>query len=160
MYSSSSSSSANYSDSGYSEIQFPHNYDHHKEEKSTKRPPTVHSKQHSVRKIPGKDKIMKKPIAPWPRTPPKVYNVAPINFRDVVQKLTGAPDSQPTRLHEAATLPHVWFPLAEHTVNTPSSAEEGQQQSVETISFGELMSPNSLSMSPPSLSMDLYYLCP
>ncbi|KAL4376478.1 hypothetical protein GQ457_02G008480 [Hibiscus cannabinus] len=45
---------------------------------------------HSVRKpLP---KPWKKPIAPFPPTPPKVYTVDPIHFRDLVQKLTGSPE--------------------------------------------------------------------
>ncbi|CAA2963543.1 Hypothetical predicted protein [Olea europaea subsp. europaea] len=33
---------------------------------------------------------MKKPIAPFPPTPPKIYKVDPSNFKEVVQRLTGA----------------------------------------------------------------------
>ena len=40
-------------------------------------------------------KPWKKPIAPFPPTPPRVYKVDPINFRDLVQKLTGAPKKEP-----------------------------------------------------------------
>ncbi|OAY35621.1 VQ motif-containing protein 9 [Manihot esculenta] len=43
---------------------------------------------HSVRK--PQLKPWKKPIAPLAPTPPRVYKVDPINFRDLVQKLTGA----------------------------------------------------------------------
>lgn len=46
------------------------------------------SSLHSVRKSPLK--TVKKPIAPLPPTRPKVYKVDPVNFRDLVQKLTGA----------------------------------------------------------------------
>lgn len=46
------------------------------------------SSLHAVRKSPLK--AMKKPIAPLPPTRPKVYKVDPVNFRDLVQKLTGA----------------------------------------------------------------------
>lgn len=48
-----------------------------------------HGSLHSVRKPLAKP--WKKPIAPFPPTPPKVYRVDPVNFRDLVQKLTGAP---------------------------------------------------------------------
>ncbi|KAJ8765661.1 hypothetical protein K2173_014783 [Erythroxylum novogranatense] len=56
---------------------------------------------HSIRKPMAKP--WKKPIAPLPPTPPKVYRVDPVNFRDLVQKLTGAPVSQ--RLHSVAPPP-------------------------------------------------------
>ncbi|KAE8695970.1 VQ motif-containing protein 29 [Hibiscus syriacus] len=45
---------------------------------------------HSVRK--PLSKPWKKPTAPFPPTPPKVYTVDPRNFRDLVQKLTGSPE--------------------------------------------------------------------
>lgn len=47
----------------------------------------------SVRKTTSKS--WKKHIAPMPPTPPRVYKVKPIDFRDVVQKLTGASQIQP-----------------------------------------------------------------
>ncbi|KAG4115071.1 hypothetical protein ERO13_D12G076200v2 [Gossypium hirsutum] len=50
---------------------------------------SFHGSLHSVRK--PLSKPWKKPIAPFPPTPPKVYTVDPINFRDLVQQLTGAP---------------------------------------------------------------------
>ncbi|EEF37124.1 uncharacterized protein LOC8283389 [Ricinus communis] len=58
---------------------------------SLKASQSFHSSLHSVRK-PYQVKPWKKPIAPLPPTPPRVYKVDPINFRDLVQKLTGAPD--------------------------------------------------------------------
>ncbi|XVE86970.1 hypothetical protein DITRI_Ditri18aG0078500 [Diplodiscus trichospermus] len=69
-----------------------------------------HASLHSVRKPLAKP--WKKPIAPLPPTPPKVYRVDPVNFRDLVQKLTGSPEfvSQPqhqtpsSQLHDQ--LPH------------------------------------------------------
>ncbi|GMI68762.1 hypothetical protein HRI_000545500 [Hibiscus trionum] len=53
-------------------------------------PASFHGSLHSVRK--PLSKPWKKPIAPFPPTPPKVYTVDPINFRDLVQKLTGSPE--------------------------------------------------------------------
>ncbi|XP_057972970.1 uncharacterized protein LOC131161310 [Malania oleifera] len=51
---------------------------------------------HSVRKPLAKH--WKKPaIAPPPPVPARVYKVEPKNFKDVVQKLTGAPKFQPQR---------------------------------------------------------------
>ncbi|CAK9152998.1 unnamed protein product [Ilex paraguariensis] len=68
------------------------------------KPPTgFRSSLHSVRKLSGKP--MKQPIAPLPPTPPKVYKVDPINFKEVVQKLTGAPEFQPRHLHEVVVPP-------------------------------------------------------
>ncbi|KZV29897.1 hypothetical protein F511_17321 [Dorcoceras hygrometricum] len=101
MDSYSSSSSANCSNSSYSEIHLPQNGSHHREVKSAKRQQTIHS-------VGKKDKIItKEPIAPWPRIPAKVYNVAPVDFRDVVQKLTGAPEFQPTRVQYSVCSPQL-----------------------------------------------------
>ncbi|KAK7346883.1 hypothetical protein VNO80_21407 [Phaseolus coccineus] len=49
---------------------------------------------HSVRKPLAKPR-KKAPVAPMPPTPAKVYKVDAINFRDVVQQLTGAPEHKP-----------------------------------------------------------------
>ncbi|KAG8373835.1 hypothetical protein BUALT_Bualt11G0066500 [Buddleja alternifolia] len=68
-------------------------------------PPAFRSELHSVRKAPAKNLITKKPNAPLPPTPPKIYTVDPIDFRDVVQKLTCAPEFIPTRLREVAPPP-------------------------------------------------------
>ncbi|PHT37828.1 VQ motif-containing protein 29 [Capsicum baccatum] len=38
--------------------------------------------------------MTKQPIAPLPPTPPKIYIVEPINFKEVVQMLTAAPEFQ------------------------------------------------------------------
>ncbi|KAI6695089.1 hypothetical protein NL676_022799 [Syzygium grande] len=46
-----------------------------------------HRSLHSVRKAPAKP--WKKPTAPQPPNPTRVYKVEPINFRELVQKLTG-----------------------------------------------------------------------
>ncbi|XP_022149539.1 VQ motif-containing protein 29 [Momordica charantia] len=37
-------------------------------------------------------------VAPLPPTPPQIYKVNPVDFRDVVQKLTAAPEFQDRRL--------------------------------------------------------------
>ncbi|CAK7339735.1 unnamed protein product [Dovyalis caffra] len=63
------------------------------ETKGLKMPQSYHSSLHSIRK--PQMKPWKKPIAPLPPTPPRVYKVDPINFRDLVQKLTGAPEPEP-----------------------------------------------------------------
>uniref|UniRef100_A0A6N2LR79 VQ domain-containing protein n=1 Tax=Salix viminalis TaxID=40686 RepID=A0A6N2LR79_SALVM len=63
------------------------------ETKGLKMPQSYHLSLHSIRK--PQMKPGKKPIAPLPPTPPRVYKVDPINFRDLVQKLTGAPEPDP-----------------------------------------------------------------
>jgi hypothetical protein len=63
------------------------------ETKGLKMPQSYHSSLHSIRKT--QMKPWKKPIAPLPPTPPRVYKVDPVNFRDLVQKLTGAPKKEP-----------------------------------------------------------------
>ncbi|KAG8384254.1 hypothetical protein BUALT_Bualt04G0099000 [Buddleja alternifolia] len=75
------------------------------EEKTRPPPPSFKTALHSVRKPPAKNIIMKKPIAPMPPTPPKIYKVDPADFRDVVQKLTGATEYQPRRLRDVAPPP-------------------------------------------------------
>lgn len=52
----------------------------------------------SVRKTPAKP-WKKAPVAPMPPTPIKVYKVDAINFRDVVQQLTGAPEHESQQQH-------------------------------------------------------------
>ncbi|XP_027347884.1 uncharacterized protein LOC113859272 [Abrus precatorius] len=49
---------------------------------------------HSVRKSPAKT-CKKAPVAPMPPTPIKVYKVDAMNFRDLVQQLTSAPEHKP-----------------------------------------------------------------
>ncbi|EYU41374.1 hypothetical protein ABFS82_12G022100 [Erythranthe guttata] len=71
-------------------------------------PPAFTAALHSVRKFPAKSFIPKKlPIAPIPRTPPKLYKVDPADFKDAVQKLTGLKPElrRPTRLQEVAPPP-------------------------------------------------------
>lgn len=63
------------------------------QDRNSNKVPYYSSTLHSVRK-PGLAKPWKKPVAPLPRTPPRVYKVDPINFRDLVQKLTAAPEFQ------------------------------------------------------------------
>lgn len=98
--SASSPSSSFSNSSNYSATQFPS-----REDRNRKPPPAYRSALHSVRKLPAKHVITKKPIAPMPPTRPKIYKVAPVNFRDVVQRLTAAPEFQRTRLREGAPPP-------------------------------------------------------
>ncbi|CAI9780799.1 unnamed protein product [Fraxinus pennsylvanica] len=78
-------------------------YSYREEEKRDKLASNFYSALHSVRKLPMKQ--VKKPIAPFPPTPPKIYKVDPVNFKEVVQKLTSATESQSTRLQEVAPPP-------------------------------------------------------
>ncbi|KAG5241048.1 zinc finger homeobox protein [Salix suchowensis] len=70
-----------------------HSKQYSEETKGLKVPQSYHLSLHSIRK--PQMKPGKKPIAPLPPTPPRVYKVDPINFRDLVQKLTGAPEPEP-----------------------------------------------------------------
>ncbi|KAE8671476.1 VQ motif-containing protein 29 [Hibiscus syriacus] len=93
-YSSSSSTAASASASGW------------EESRGLKAPQA--GSLHSVRK--PLSKPWKKPIAPFPPTPPKVYTVDPLNFRDLVQKLTGSPEfMSPSHISTSTThfeVPH------------------------------------------------------
>uniref|UniRef100_A0A1D1XZM1 VQ domain-containing protein n=1 Tax=Anthurium amnicola TaxID=1678845 RepID=A0A1D1XZM1_9ARAE len=57
---------------------------------------------HSVRKPPAKP--WKKPAAA-PPIPPRVFRVEPRGFRQLVQRLTGAPELAPRHLRDAAPVP-------------------------------------------------------
>lgn len=140
-----SSSSASYSYTSNSLI-----YDqYHQETKSRKPPPVVfRSALHSVRKFPAKNIITKKPIAPLPPTRPKIYKVGPSEFKDVVQKLTGAPDFQQTRLQEVAPPPLSVSRPSERAL--AAEDDEKARKSVENT-FGSL-SPLGFSLSPASLA--------
>ncbi|KAK6125275.1 hypothetical protein DH2020_041019 [Rehmannia glutinosa] len=140
-------------------------------EKNVKPPPAYRSAAalHSVRKFPAnKNIIMKKPIAPMPPTPPKIYKVNPVDFKDVVQRLTGGPDMfQPTRLQEVAppplsfSPPHRLSPIVHPTVKMPLSgkqsagfggeAQEEKPMKLLDSSFGPI-SPIGFSLSPSSLA--------
>ncbi|XP_070008711.1 uncharacterized protein [Nicotiana sylvestris] len=82
---SSSSNSSSYSSIPYS--TYP------QEVKKNKPLPSFHSSLHGVRRHPLKP-MTKQPIAPLPPTRPKIYRVEPVNFKEVVQMLTAAPEFQ------------------------------------------------------------------
>ncbi|KAI9089004.1 hypothetical protein K1719_029283 [Acacia pycnantha] len=65
---------------------------------------------HSVRK-PISKPCKKSPVAPMPPSPIKVYNVDPINFRDLVQQLTGAPEFKPHHHHHLQSVALVPPPM-------------------------------------------------
>ncbi|KAK7307695.1 hypothetical protein VNO77_40987 [Canavalia gladiata] len=58
-----------------------------------------HSSLHNVRKSQAKP-WKKAPVAPPPPTPIQVFKVDPMNFRDLVQQLTGAPEFKPQVHHQ------------------------------------------------------------
>lgn len=64
-------------------------HDQHEEKKEKPYLSTLHG----VRSLPSKS-ITKKPIAPSSPIPPKIYRVEAVNFRQVVQMLTAAPEFQ------------------------------------------------------------------
>ncbi|XP_073119892.1 uncharacterized protein [Henckelia pumila] len=147
MDSSSSSSYDSYS-SNASSVQLNPRY--HEQERTTgKSLMGFRSSLHSVRKRPSSKNIMKKPIAPLPPTPPKIYKVDPLAFKDVVQKLTSAQEFQPTRLQEVAPPPLSLAPPRAHRLGVAPFTEETQRRSFDSA-FGDL-SPLGFSLSPASL---------
>ncbi|MCD9639641.1 hypothetical protein HAX54_024291 [Datura stramonium] len=67
-------------------------HDHQHDEKKEK---SYLSTLHTVRSLPSKPTITKKPMALSPTIiPPKIYRVEAVNFRQVVQMLTAAPEFQ------------------------------------------------------------------
>uniref|UniRef100_A0A7N0T4Z9 VQ domain-containing protein n=1 Tax=Kalanchoe fedtschenkoi TaxID=63787 RepID=A0A7N0T4Z9_KALFE len=67
---------------------------------------TSHQHQlHAVTKPTHKPWRSRPVAAPLPPNPTRVYKVRPIEFKDVVQKLTGAPEFQPSRLRTVAPAP-------------------------------------------------------
>ncbi|GFP99935.1 hypothetical protein PHJA_002137600 [Phtheirospermum japonicum] len=125
----SSNNSDSFSSSS-SSFQYQHALD------KTVRAPPPH---HSVRKSPAKSTITKKPMnAPLPPTRgPKIYKVDPVDFREVVQKLTGAAEFQTMRLQEAAPPPLSLAP--------PQAGKSG-------AGYGAISSPLGFSLSPSSLA--------
>ncbi|MCE5167307.1 hypothetical protein HAX54_047314 [Datura stramonium] len=61
--------------------------------KNNKILPSYYSSLHGVRRPPTKP-MTKLPIAPLPPTPPKIYIIELVNFKEVVQMLTAAPEFQ------------------------------------------------------------------
>ncbi|KAL3618885.1 hypothetical protein CASFOL_037113 [Castilleja foliolosa] len=98
-----------------------------------------HAQEKNVRQ-PAKSKITKKPMnAPLPPTRgPKIYKVDPVDFRDVVQKLTGSAEFQMTRLQEVAP------PLLSLAPPQPGKAAGA--------GYGAISSPLGFSLSPSSLA--------
>ncbi|OMP01780.1 VQ motif-containing protein [Corchorus olitorius] len=122
-------------------------------------------------------KPWKKPIAPLPPTPPKVYKVDPINFRDLVQKLTGAPEFMSSSTNQsqlealaAAPLPDqqrlqrvapppisvAASPLSRAEVSAPLHLVSGLDHQKLMTDNGLLFTPNSLGL---NLSPSSYNWC-
>ncbi|KAK6923940.1 VQ protein [Dillenia turbinata] len=133
---------------------------------SSKKQQPFKSSLHSIRKT-NPMKPMKKPIAPLPPIPPKVYRVDSINFREVVQHLTGAPEFQAKRLQSVAPPPLNLAkntPLSEgdvskplHTERTPLSAfyRELMSDSIETtkpVKYVDHSAMLGMSLSPSSFA--------
>ncbi|XWS45119.1 hypothetical protein CRYUN_Cryun15aG0109500 [Craigia yunnanensis] len=129
-------------------------------------PQPFHASLHSVRKPLAKP--WKKPIAP---TLPKVYRVDPINFRDLVQKLTGAPEfvsqshlqssSSHQRIQRVAPPPlHVAAsPLSRAEVSAPLHLLSGLDHTKlqnQKFSDNAMITPNSLEL---NLSPSSYNWC-
>lgn len=90
--------SQSYSSSS-STIDYPSSYP--QVEKS--RQPSQQSHLHSVRKPPAKP--WKKLAAPVVPNPPRVYQVKPVDFKSLVQQLTGVQEPEPRRLQSVAPPP-------------------------------------------------------
>ncbi|CAL5372698.1 unnamed protein product [Camellia sinensis] len=102
---------------------------------SSTKAPSFHSTLHSVRKIPAKPR--KKPIAPpAPPNPPRIYKVKSINFKQVVQKLTGASQSQSRRLQSVAPPP---LTLS----STQSAISDNSDKAVVGSTLEHLLLPNT-----------------
>ncbi|GMP98083.1 hypothetical protein CsSME_00046104 [Camellia sinensis var. sinensis] len=98
-------------------------------------PFSFHSTLHSVRKIPVKP--WKKPIAPPALpNPPRIYKVQSIDFKQVVQKLTGASQSQSQRLQKVAPPP---LTLS----STQSAISDNSDKAVVRSTLEHLLSPNT-----------------
>ncbi|XP_051127106.1 uncharacterized protein LOC127248682 [Andrographis paniculata] len=120
-------------------------------QKSYRPPPAYRSALHAVRKLPGgKNVITKKPIAPMPPTPPKIYKVNPVDFRDVVQRLTGAIELRPTRLREVAPPPLSLSPRQE-IIMTQRNNNNNNILGFDGGNYGAI-SPTLFSLSPSSMA--------
>ncbi|KAL2504731.1 vq motif-containing protein [Abeliophyllum distichum] len=124
-------------------------------EKKSKQLTGFRTELHSVRKVSSKP--MKKPIAPFPPIPQKIYKVDPVNFREVVQRLTGLEEevAHPplSFLRNITTKPR---PPLVYPSQVVAETEEGK--SLEPFdAFGAL---SHLSFSPSSLAMYSSLLSP
>ncbi|KAM1156824.1 hypothetical protein ACFX2I_027481 [Malus domestica] len=88
---------------------------------TSKQLPNHQSSLHSVRK--SSSKPWKKPaVAPLPPTLPRIYKVDPINFRELVQILTSAPEFMETRSLQSVAPPPIDIPVSSVPNHVPSSS--------------------------------------
>ncbi|KAL6227515.1 hypothetical protein ACLB2K_001472 [Fragaria x ananassa] len=113
--------------------------------------PYHHSSLHSVKK--NSAKPWRKPaVAPLLPTPPRVYKVDPINFRDLVQKLTSAPEYQnePTRSTNLQSVapPPIEIQRGPPHVPSPVSAKVTGSTSPFSVMYKDLAETLGLSITP------------
>ncbi|XP_062011018.1 uncharacterized protein LOC133727455 [Rosa rugosa] len=113
--------------------------------------PYHHSSLHSVKK--NSAKPWRKPaVAPLPPTPPRVYKVDPINFRDLVQKLTSAPEylNEPTRSTNLQSVapPPIEIQRGPPHVPSPVSAKVTGSTSPFSVMYKDLAETLGLSSTP------------
>lgn len=108
--------------------------------------PSYFASLHSIQKDPKKP-LKKLPIAPFPPTPPKIYKVDPINFRDLVQKLTAAPEFlQTRRLQNSASTPLLNVNVTSHDPFFNNSNEYTKEVAPVEIVRPMPINPSSLSV--------------
>ncbi|KAB2604006.1 hypothetical protein D8674_040969 [Pyrus ussuriensis x Pyrus communis] len=96
---------------------------------NSKQLPHHHSSLHSVQK--SSSKPWKKPaVAPLPPTPQRIYKVDPINFRELVQRLTCAPEFMETRSLQSVAPPPIDIRVSSVPNHVHSSPEIGSPFSV------------------------------
>ncbi|KAL2246827.1 uncharacterized protein LOC105158712 [Sesamum indicum] len=110
-------SSASSSSNSSTDPEFPSRY---QRDVDSRKPPRS---LRSARRYPAKNTVItKQPIAPLPPTRPKIYKVDSVDFKAVVQKLTGALEFQrSTRLQEVAPPP---LSLSPSTIFDHASVEK------------------------------------
>ncbi|XP_068344108.1 uncharacterized protein [Pyrus communis] len=88
---------------------------------TSKQLPNHQSALHSARK--SSSKPWKKPaVAPLPPTPPRIYKVDPINFRELVQSLTSEPEFMETRPLQSVAPPPIDIRVPSVPNHAPSSS--------------------------------------
>ncbi|KAL0461864.1 UNVERIFIED_CONTAM: hypothetical protein Slati_0074000 [Sesamum latifolium] len=154
-------SSASSSSNSSTDHEFPSRYQRNVDRR---KPPRA---LRSARRYPAKNTVITKhPIAPLPPTRPKIYKVDAVDFKNVVQRLTGALEFQrTTRLQELAPPPLSLSPptIFDHaSVEKPKYLSSGNfgaedEEEIRRKSFenssGVTLSPlGFISLSPASLA--------
>lgn len=136
-----------------------HNFSSYQQtERKPKPSPSYHSALHSIRKPLQPKPMMKKPIAPLPPTPPKIYQVDSTNFKQVVQRLTSVPEFQPRRLQDVAPPPlNLSTPttFSDHEIQTLPFQLTPSNKSPFSATFRYLMNETVLDTKPAKLSDNL-----